>query len=195
MKILWGMSGSFCNHAVVMEQLEKMCEKDYNIQVILTQNVTSMDTRFGLAKDRLVKLEEITKKPVLTTLQEAERTGPIDHFDVMIIAPMTATVLSKLNLGIYDNPVTLAAKAMLRNQKPLICAIASNDYLGISGVNLLQLKQMRHIFFVPFYQDDCVRKPNSLVSEWSLIEKTMENALQDHQIQPILVQPSKEEMK
>ena len=106
----------------------------------------------------------------------------------MVIAPITATELNKLALGIYDTPVTLAAKALLRNQKPLVLGIASNDFLGLSGVNLLRLKQLRHLFFVPFGQDDYVHKPNSLVSDWRLIEATLQAALEDRQIQPLLLE-------
>ena len=133
-------------------------------------------------------LETLSTRPVMTTLQEAERTGPIDHFDAMIIAPITATELNKLTLGIYDTPITLAAKALLRNQKPLVLGIASNDFLGLSGVNLLRLKQLRHIFFVPFGQDDYVHKPNSLVSDWKQIEAALCAALEDRQLQPLLLE-------
>lgn len=101
---------------------------------------------------------------------------------------MTATELNKLALGIYDTPVTLAAKALLRNEKPLVLGIASNDFLGLSGANLLRLKQLRHLFFVPFGQDDYVRKPNSLVSDWRLIETALQAALEDRQIQPLLLE-------
>ena len=158
------------------------------VTMIVSENTAQLDTRFGTAKERLSQLERLTGKPVMTTLQEAERTGPIDHFDAMVIAPMTATELNKLALGIYDTPVTLAAKALLRNEKPLVLGIASNDFLGLSGANLLRLKQVRHLFFVPFGQDDYVRKPNSLVSDWRLIEATLQAALEDRQIQPLLLE-------
>ena len=163
MKLLWGMCGSFCNHAAVIEQLTDMVQR-WPVTMIVSENTA------------------------MTTLQEAERTGPIDHFDAMVIAPMTATELNKLALGIYDTPVTLAAKALLRNEKPLVLGIASNDFLGLSGANLLRLKQLRHLFFVPFGQDDYVRKPNSLVSDWRLIEATLQAALEDRQIQPLLLE-------
>ena len=187
MKLLWGMCGSFCNHAAVIEQLADMVER-WHVTMILSENTARLDTRFGTAAARVKQLESLTGKPVMTTLQEAERTGPIDHFDAMVIAPITATELNKLALGIYDTPVTLAAKALLRNQKPLVLVIASNDFLGLSGVNLLRLKQLRHLFFVPFGQDDYVHKPNSLVSDWRLIEATLQAALEDRQIQPLLLE-------
>ena len=187
MKLLWGMCGSFCNHAAVIEQLTDMVER-WPVTMILSENTARLDTSFGTAAARVKQLESLTGKPVMTTLQEAERTGPIDHFDAMVIAPITATELNKLALGIYDTPVTLAAKALLRNQKPLVLGIASNDFLGLSGVNLLRLKQLRHLFFVPFGQDDYVHKPNSLVSDWRLIEATLQAALEDRQIQPLLLE-------
>lgn len=187
MKLLWGMCGSFCNHAAVIEQLRDMVQR-WPITMIVSENTAQLDTRFGPACERMEQLETLSTRPVMTTLQEAERTGPIDHFDAMIIAPITATELNKLTLGIYDTPITLAAKALLRNQKPLVLGIASNDFLGLSGVNLLRLKQLRHIFFVPFGQDDYVHKPNSLVSDWKQIEATLCAALEDRQLQPLLLE-------
>lgn len=187
MKLLWGMCGSFCNHAAVIEQLQDMVQR-WPITMIVSENTARLDTRFGSANQRMELLETLSTRPVMTTLQEAERTGPIDHFDAMIIAPITATELNKLTLGIYDTPITLAAKALLRNQKPLVLGIASNDFLGLSGVNLLRLKQLRHIFFVPFGQDDYVHKPNSLVSDWKLIEAALCAALEDRQLQPLLLE-------
>ncbi|MFQ8582255.1 MAG: dipicolinate synthase subunit B [Holdemania massiliensis] len=187
MKLLWGMCGSFCNHAAVFEQLQDMVQR-WPITMIVSENTAQLDTRFGPACERMELLETLSTRPVMTTLQEAERTGPIDHFDAMIIAPITATELNKLTLGIYDTPITLAAKALLRNQKPLVLGIASNDFLGLSGVNLLRLKQLRHIFFVPFGQDDYVHKPNSLVSDWKLIEAALCAALEDRQLQPLLLE-------
>ena len=103
MKLLWGMCGSFCNHAAVIEQLTDMVQR-WPITMIVSENTAQLDTRFGTAKERLTQLERLTGKPVMTTLQEAERTGPIDHFDAMVIAPITATELNKLALGIYDTP-------------------------------------------------------------------------------------------
>lgn len=187
MKLLWGMCGSFCNHAAVIEQLQDMVQR-WPITMIVSENTARLDTRFGSANQRMELLETLSMRPVMTSLQEAERTGPIDHFDAMIIAPITATELNKLTLGIYDTPITLAAKALLRNQKPLVLGIASNDFLGLSGVNLLRLKQLRHIFFVPFGQDDYVHKPNSLVSDWKLIEAALCAALEDRQLQPLLLE-------
>lgn len=187
MKILWGVCGSFCNHEAVWQQVEQMSLR-WQISAILSENTARLDTRFSSAEQRCQKLRQLTGRPLMTTLQEAERTGPIDHFEAMIIAPATATELNKLTLGIYDTPIALAAKAMLRNERPVVLGIASNDFLGISGVHLMTLKQMRHIYLVPFRQDDWVNKPNSLVSEWTLIEPTLQAALQGRQLQPVLLE-------
>lgn len=187
MKILWGISGSFCNHDVAMEQMEAMVKKGYDIQVILSENAATLSTRYGTAQERISRLEQISGKKVFSTLVEAEQVGPILKFDYFIIAPMTATVLSKLAQGIYDNTITLAVKAMLRNKRPVVVGIASNDFLGISGQNLMQLKLIRHIYFVPFYQDDMFNKENSLISKWSLIEETLLSAQNGQQLQPILL--------
>ena len=186
-KILFGICGSFCNHAYILSQLKSLCISN-DIQIIVSKNVYEMDTRFHKANSFLDELEQISGNEVWHTLQEAERVGPMNCFDLYVIAPLTSTMLSRLKNGIYDSPISLAAKAMLRNDKDILVGIASNDVLGISGVNLFMLLNYKHFYAVPFYQDNHYLKPNSLVSEWDLLEDTMDYALNKKQIQPLFLE-------
>lgn len=186
-KILFGITGSFCNHQAIIKVLEELTA-DNEIQVVLTKNVVACSTRFYNAIDFQNDCERITGQPLIKDIVEAEKVGPRKYFDCMVIAPMSANSVSKLVNGAYDCPVALAAKAMLRNQKPIICGIATNDALGISGKNIFTLLALKNIYYVPFAQDDPMKKPNSLVADWSLIAQTCENALMGVQLQPLLRQ-------
>lgn len=185
MKMIWAISGSFCNHAMIKREIEGMIQQGHKITVLLSENSATMDTRFGTCRDFIQDLSQITQQQVLTTLQQAETVGPHCSFDCMVIAPCTSTVISKLAYGDYDHTCTLAAKAMLRNQKPVIIGIASNDMLGNTAEALFRLKQTKNIYLVPFYQDDYYNKPNSCISKWSLISKTIEAAMEHRQLQPL----------
>ena len=186
-KILFGICGSFCNHAAVFEQLKRICI-DNDVQVIVTENVYTMDTRFHSAKQFLNELENVTKHEVWHTLVEAEKVGPIYHFDLMVVAPMTSTVLSKFKNGMYDNSVVLAMKAHLRNNWKVVIGVASNDVLSISGNNLFSVLNFKNVYSLPFYQDNPFLKANSIISEWTLLEETMEYAMEGKQIQPLLLE-------
>ena len=185
-KILFGITGSFCNHQAIIQVLRDLAA-DNEVQVVLTKNVAA-STRFYNAIDFQNDCEHITNQPLIKDIVEAEKVGPRKYFDCMVIAPMSANSVAKLVNGAYDCPVALAAKAMLRNQKPIICGIATNDALGISGRNIFSLLALKNIYFVPFAQDDPMKKPNSLVADWSLIAQTCEDALMGRQLQPILRQ-------
>lgn len=186
-KILFGICGSFCNHAAVFEQLKRICI-DNDVQVIVTENVYTMDTRFHSAKQFLNELVNVTKHEVWHTLVEAEKVGPIYHFDLMVVAPMTSTVLSKFKNGMYDNSVVLAMKAHLRNNGKVVIGVASNDVLSISGNNLFSVLNFKNVYSLPFYQDNPFLKANSIISEWTLLEETMEYAMEGKQIQPLLLE-------
>ena len=186
-KILFGICGSFCNYAAVFEQLKRICI-DNDVQVIVTENVYTMDTRFHSAKQFLNELENVTKHEVWHTLVEAEKVGPIYHFDLMVVAPMTSTVLSKFKNGMYDNSVVLAMKAHLRNNGKVVIGVASNDVLSISGNNLFSVLNFKNVYSLPFYQDNPFLKANSIISEWTLLEETMEYAMEGKQIQPLLLE-------
>lgn len=189
MKLLWGICGSFCNHPTILQLLKKLTsEYDLDLQFVISEKCSQCDTRFGTSEQLIQSLEFISHKKVFTSIVQAETVGPYSDFDAFVIAPCTASCLSRLAHGLYDHSVALCAKAMLRNQKPVILAIASNDILSTSSVNLFQLFQHKDIYVVPFYQDDPIRKPNSCISDFSLIYDTLYKAIEGQQIQPILIQ-------
>lgn len=184
--ILFGICGSFCNHAAILKELENLC-KHNDVQVVVSENVYSCSTRF-FDKDVFAnKLIELSKHEIIHSIVEAEKVGPSNAYDIMVIAPMTATVASKMANGIYDHPVTLAAKAMIRNEKDVVFGIATNDGLGISGVNIMKLLAYKHFYAIPFRQDAPYQKERSIVAEWTLLEDAMNMALEHKQIQPILL--------
>ncbi len=185
-KILFAISGSFCNHEVTLKQLHNLCEK-YDVQVIVSENVYKVDTRFHDAYPFIQMLEKISKKQVWHTIEEVEQIGPMNCFDIMLIVPATSNVVSMLKNGLYDHSVTLASKAMIRNRKNVVLAIASNDFLGVGGSNLFALMNYKNFYFVPFYQDDYENKPNSLVSDFDLLETCMDLAFENKQMQPMLL--------
>ncbi len=185
-KILFGISGSFCNHAAILIELKKLCINN-EVQVVVSENVYHMNTRYHGANLFIEEIEACTKNKVWYTLVEVEKIGPLKSFDVFLIVPCTSTVVSKLKNGIYDHPITLAAKAMIRNQKNVVLAIASNDFLGIGGSNLFTLMNYKNIYVVPFYQDDYILKPNSLVSDFTLLEECAKLAMTHVQMQPMLL--------
>lgn len=184
-KILFGICGSFCNHQVVFNQLQHLCQNN-DVEVIVSENVQTMDTRFHKASSFMQQLEQISHHRVLTSLSDAELIGQRNEHDFMIIAPMSATVCAKLTYGIYDHPITLAAKGILRNQKKIIFGFASNDGLSGSSFNLMTLLNRKQFYCIPFYQDDYVFKPHSLIAKWDLLEETCEKAMDNIQIQPII---------
>ena len=183
--VLFGICGSFCNHSAVLQELKKICQNN-DVEVIVSPNVLQMNTRFHQASTFIDELEVISGHKVLTTLADAEAIGPRNEHDLMIIAPMSASVCAKLTYGIYDHPITLAAKAILRNQKKVVFGFASNDGLSISSTNLMSLLNRKQFYAIPFYQDDVIQKPHSLIAKWNLLEATCDAALCNEQLQPIL---------
>lgn len=186
-KILYAISGSFCNFQHILQPLKQLCHK-YDVTIIISQNVREMDTRFFKANDFINILEDISKHKVLKTLVEAESIGPQNKYDLMIIAPMTSSTCSKLVHGSYDHVITLAAKAMIRNQKNILFGISCNDALGISGTNIFKLLNQKYMYIIPFYQDAPISKPNSVVSCWELLDECVSACLKNQQVQPILRQ-------
>ena len=191
-KIVFGICGSFCNHQKIIKVLKDLVQY-YDIYPVVTHNVYNISTRFYKNTDFINDLQDICKHKVMKELNEVELIGPENKYDLMVIAPMSATVLSKLVNGNYDNPVTLAAKAMLRNNKNVVIGIACNDALSISGVNLMRLIAMKNIYSIPFRQDDCIKKPTSLVSDFDLCKPTIELAMNNIQIQPLVLGSDKNE--
>ena len=180
------MTGSFCTFARVIKEAEKLAALDANIFPIMSETAYSTDTRFGDAADFVARLQMICGNPVIKSVKEAEPIGPKSYLDLLIIAPCTGNTLAKLANGIADSSVTMAAKAHLRGGKPVLVAVSTNDGLGNAAKNIGSLLDAKHIYFVPFGQDDCVKKPNSLVADMTKIIPAAEMALEGKQLQPIL---------
>ena len=165
-RLAFALCGSFCTFKEAIPQMEQLKKKGYDITAIMSQNASSTDTRFGTAKEPL---------------------GPKNMCDAMVIAPCTGNTLAKLCNGITDTSVTMAAKSMLRVGKPVVIALASNDALGISAQNLGKILNYRNIYTVPMEQDDVIKKPNSLVADFTKIYDTLELALKGVQIRPLFI--------
>lgn len=177
--------GSFCTLSRSLEQMERLA-KDYQLFPIVSGAVASTDTRFGKATDFLALMEAISGRVPITTIAEAEPLGPAIPLEALIIAPCTGNTLAKMANGITDTSVTMAAKAHLRNGRPLIIALASNDALSANLRNIGTLLERKNIFFVPLGQDDPKSKPHSMVCDFARIPETLEAALEGRQLQPIL---------
>ena len=182
----FALCGSFCTFSQVIPQIQVLVDLGYDVLPIMSPAAYGTDTRFGAASQHIVNIETITGHSVLHTIDQVEPIGPKQLLDVLVVAPCTGNTLGKLAAGIYDTPVTLSVKSHLRNARPVILAISTNDGLSGSAKNIGALQNMKHTFFVPYSQDDPVKKPMSLVAHMSLIPKTVEYALAGKQIQPIL---------
>ena len=182
----YALCGSFCTMNKSVEVLEKLSQQ-VNIIPIMSPIAASEDTRFGKAEDFKSRIQIATKKDIITTVKAAEPIGPQKLLDALIIAPCTGNTLAKLALGITDNSVTMAAKAHLRNGRPLILAVATNDALSASAKNIGTLMNCKNIYFVPMGQDDSQGKPTSVIADFDKIEETLKMALEGRQIQPILL--------
>lgn len=177
--------GSFCTFDKLFAAAEALRES-YELIPIMSEHAASTDTRFGAASANLRRLHEITGHDVISTIAEAEPLGPKLPLDALVIAPCTGNNLAKLAHGITDTAVTMAAKAHLRNGRPLVIAFSTNDGLSGSAENIARLLNRKNVYFVPFGQDDPVNKPSSLQSDFSLITDTLDAALHARQLQPIL---------
>lgn len=186
MNIGFSLTGSYCTYSQVIPMMELLA-RDYDLVPILSTSAYSTDSRFGSAKEHIDLVEEICGRPTLHTILEVEPIGPKKLLDALIIAPCTGNTLAKLAHSIADTPVTMAAKSHLRNGRPVIVAVSTNDGLAGAAENIGKLLARRHYYFVPFGQDDPIKKPNSLIADFTLIPQTLEQALDGKQIQPILL--------
>lgn len=180
------MCGSFCTFEKILKELESLCKTNAQIYPIMSETSFTTDTRFGKAVDFQKRICDMTGKEIIKSVKEAEPIGPKGYLDILLIAPCTGNSLAKLANGIADSSVTMAAKAHLRNDKPIVIAVSTNDGLGNAAKNIGALMNSKNIYFVPFGQDDCVNKPNSLVADMSKIKETIEMALERKQLQPVL---------
>ena len=179
------LCGSYCTYEKLFQAAEKLTES-YDLIPIMSENAAETDTRFGTATEHIKRLMLLSGHKVVTTIAEAEPLGPKTPLDALLIAPCTGNTLAKLSHSITDTAVTMAAKAHLRNGRPVIIALSTNDGLSGSAENIARLLNRKHFYFVPFRQDDPVKKPRSLQADFSLLEETVQAALQGRQLQPIL---------
>ena len=186
-RIGFGLTGSHHTHSQVFPQIEKLVMEKAEVFPIVSNTVQNTDTKFGKASDHIEKLESITGKKAIRTIPEAEPFGPKQPLDCMIIAPLTGNSLSKLANALTDNAVLMAAKSTLRNQKPLILGVTTNDALGLNGSNLIKLMNSKNIYFIPFGQDDPYNKPNSMAAKLDYLLESVESAINGKQLQPVII--------
>ena len=179
------LCGSYCTYEKLFAALPALAQ-EYELVPIMSDTAAETDTRFGTAAQHIRRLMEITGKHVITTVAEAEPLGPKLPMDALLIAPCTGNTLAKLANGVTDSSVTMAAKAHLRNGRPLVIAFSTNDGLSGSAENIGRLLNRKHVYFVPFGQDDPAAKPRSLQADFSRLTETVEAALRGEQLQPIL---------
>jgi dipicolinate synthase subunit B len=188
-EIGFAITGSYCTFHQVIPQIRKLKDMGAQIHPIVSENVSKTDTRFMKVEELYDKLQCITGREVIDTIVKAEPIGPNSLFDLLIIAPCTGNTVSKIALGITDTPVVMAVKSHLRNLKPVLIAIATNDALGASAKNIGALMNTQNIFFVPMSQDNYIQKATSMVAEMDMIPKAATLALEGKQIQPIYYKP------
>lgn len=184
----YALTGSHCTLEEVMPQIQRFVDAGARVIPIISHSVQMTDTRFGKAEDWKQQLIDITGNEIIDSIVKAEPLGPAKLLDVLVIAPCTGNTTSKLANAMTESPVLMAAKAQMRNQRPLVLAISTNDGLGLNMANIAKLMITKNIYFVPFGQDAPGAKPNSLVARMDLIMETCETALQGKQLQPLLIE-------
>jgi len=193
MRIGCAMTGSFCTFKAVFDAWRALKATGAALTPIMSFNAASVDTRFYPASEAVAEFASITGKRPLATLDAVEPIGPKKLLDVLVIAPCTGNTLAKLAHGIADTSVTMAAKSHLRNGRPVVVAVSTNDALGCAAENIGRLLARKHYYFVPFGQDDAQKKPTSMVADFKKIPPTLQAALEGRQIQPILFSLEKSE--
>lgn len=183
----FAMCGSYCTHADAVKQMRSLVELGYDLQPILSENVSITDTRFGRAKDLITTVENLCKREVIQSIVDAEPLGPKHPMDALVICPCTGNTLAKMANGITDTAVTMAAKAHLRSNRPLIIALASNDALSANLKNIATMLSRKSVFFLPMRQDDPQKKPHSLVADFTSLLPTLECAMVGKQYQRLFV--------
>ncbi|QGH34586.1 dipicolinate synthase subunit B [Gracilibacillus salitolerans] len=190
-KIGFGLTGSHCTYEAVFPQMEKLVELGAELVPVVSYTFKDTDSKFGKADDHMARVREITGRDPITSIVDAEPLGPVEPLDIMVLAPLTGNSMSRLANAITDGPVLMATKATIRNGNPIVIGVSTNDALGLNGVNLMRLMSTKLIYFVPFGQDDPIKKPNSMVSDMTLIPETVKNALEYKQIQPVVIERNK----
>lgn len=186
-KVGYALTGSFCTFEKTLKQMEGLIKDGADVLPIMSFNAYNLDTRFGKAKDFRAYIENLTGKKIIASITDAEPIGPGKLADVLVVLPCTGNTLAKLAAGIYDTPVTLAVKSHLRNQRPVVLGVSSNDSLSSTAKNIGALLNYKHYYFVPMCQDDSEKKPFSVVCDFDKLKETVEAALYGKQLQPILI--------
>lgn len=186
-RVGFAVSGSFCTHEKVLKALEGLTAVYETVIPIVSETSAFTDTRFGDSEDLLERLEDLTGQEVLCDIPSVEPIGPKKLLDVLVIAPATGNTIAKLASGIADTAVTMAAKSHLRNGRPVVVAVSSNDGLAAGAKNIGELLVRKHYYFVPFGQDNAAAKPCSLVADFEKIPETVDAALRGEQLQPVLL--------
>ena len=180
-------TGSFCTFKTSIREIKKLVEEGANIFPIMSFNAYNLDSKFGKSESFIKEIEEITDHKIINSIVAAEPIGPKDMFDILIIAPCSGNTIAKLAHDIIDTPATMATKSHLRREKPVVLAISTNNGLSGAAENIGKLLNRKNYYFVPFKQDNPITKPRSIVADFSYIKKTLENALDKEQIQPIVL--------
>ncbi len=189
-KIGFAVTGSFCTFKKAFEAAGELVKKGYDLTPIMSFNSAGISSRFGTAEEHKKELSKICSKPVIATIEQAEPIGPKKMFDLLVVAPCTSNTLAKLALGVNDTPVTMAVKSHLRNQRPVVIAVSTNDALTSSAKNIGALLNYKNFYFVPYGQDEPVSKPASMIADFSMLLRTVENALVGKQLTPIVKESS-----
>lgn len=184
----YALSGSHCTLPEVMPQIKRFVDAGARVIPIVSNTIMTTDTRFGTSEHWQKEIKEITGNDIISSIVDAEPLGPSKLLDVLLIAPCTGNTTSRLANAMTDGPVLMAAKAQMRNQRPLVLAISTNDGLGLNAANIAKLLVAKNIYFVPFGQDAPLQKPNSLVARMDLAMEACEAALQGKQLQPMVIE-------
>lgn len=183
----YAFCGSFCTISQSLSELEKLSRLDIRIIPIMSNIVYTTDTRFGKAAELIERVEDCCKNKIIHDITSAEPIGPRGLLDIITVSPCTGNTAAKIALGITDTPVTMAVKAHLRNNRPVVLGIATNDALGASAKNIGLLQNTKNIYFIPYGQDDANGKPTSLVCDFTKTQETIEKALAGEQIKPLII--------
>lgn len=185
-KIGIGLTGSFCSLEKTLSVIKDLSKLKCDLYIFASEKILTCDTRFDKADELIEELEKLSKRKIIDNVVDSEIFGPKIPLDIMLVMPCSGNTLAKLTYGFNDNAVTMACKSTLRNEHNVVLAIATNDALSNSGKNIMQLLNTKHFYLVPMYQDDYIKKPNSMLFDENLVIPTLINALNNKQIQPVL---------
>lgn len=186
-RIGFGVTASHCTFPEVEAMIQQLVDEGAEVHPVVTYSVVTANTRFGTGEEWIQKIEDLCGRKVVASMADAEPFGPITPLDCMVISPLTGNTLSKLANAQTDSPVLMAAKATLRNRKPVVIGISTNDALGMNGPNVMNVMKSKHMYLVPLGQDDPFKKPTSLVADFSKIADTVVEAIEGRQLQPLFI--------